>query len=68
MKTRGGEKIVVGDVGRLPFFSHAAVVGDQIFVSGTLGTVGKSLDGSRFHRGCGIASGLFADFIREFRA
>ena len=34
------EKVVVDDVGRLPFFSHAAVVGDLVFVSGTLGTVG----------------------------
>ena len=44
MSTRGGEKIVVGDVGRLPFFSHASVVGDQVFVSGTLGTVGRSIE------------------------
>jgi 2-iminobutanoate/2-iminopropanoate deaminase len=32
------EKITVEGVGRLPTFSHAAIVGDLIFVSGTLGT------------------------------
>ncbi len=42
MNTRGGRKIVVDEVGRLPFFSHASVVGDLIFVSGTLGTVARS--------------------------
>ena len=31
-------RIVVEGVGRLPVFSHASVVGDLIFVSGTLGT------------------------------
>jgi len=44
MSTRGGTKIVVDEVGRLPFFSHATVAGDLIFVSGTLGTVGKSIE------------------------
>ncbi|MDJ0786851.1 MAG: RidA family protein [Myxococcota bacterium] len=37
-------RIVVDDVGRLPFFSHASVVGDLIFVSGTLGTLGKGFE------------------------
>jgi reactive intermediate/imine deaminase len=31
-------RVVVDDLGRLPAFSHATVVGDLIFVSGTLGT------------------------------
>ncbi len=31
-------------VGRLPAFSHAAVAGDFIFVSGTLGTKSRSFD------------------------
>ena len=34
----------VESLGRLPAFSHASVVGDLIFVSGTLGTVGESFD------------------------
>jgi len=33
------ERIVVPEVGRLPVFSHASVVGELIFVSGTLGSV-----------------------------
>lgn len=36
--------IVVDGLGRLPQFSHAVVAGDLIFVSGTLGTLGRSLD------------------------
>jgi len=44
MTTRGGTKVVVEEVGRLPFFSHASVVGDLIFVSGTLGTIGKGIE------------------------
>ena len=32
------QRVVVDDLGRLPAFSHATVVGDLIFVSGTLGT------------------------------
>jgi len=38
MSKRGGQKIVVEGVARLPYFSHASVVGNLIFVSGTLGT------------------------------
>jgi 2-iminobutanoate/2-iminopropanoate deaminase len=33
-------KVVVDGVPRLPAFSHAAVVGDQVLVSGILGTSG----------------------------
>lgn len=44
MSTRGGDKLVIDSVGRLPFFSHASVVGDLIFVSGTLGTIGKTIE------------------------
>ena len=36
--------IVVKGLGRLPQFSHAVVAGELIFVSGTLGTLGRSLD------------------------
>lgn len=32
------EKVNVDGLGRLPAFSHAAIAGDLIFVSGTLGT------------------------------
>jgi 2-iminobutanoate/2-iminopropanoate deaminase len=32
------ERVNVGGVGQLPAFSHAAISGDLIFVSGTLGT------------------------------
>ena len=39
MTERGGTKVVAEGLGRLPFFSHASVVGDLIFVSGTLGTL-----------------------------
>lgn len=39
MNARGGKKIVADRVGRLPYFSHASIVGDLIFVSGTLGTL-----------------------------
>ena len=38
------ERINVDAVGRLPAFSHAAVAGDLIFVSGTLGTKSGSFD------------------------
>lgn len=34
----GPQRIVVPDVGRLPQFSHASIVGDLVFVAGTLGT------------------------------
>jgi 2-iminobutanoate/2-iminopropanoate deaminase len=33
------EKVVVEGLARLPAFSHAAVAGDTIYVSGTLGTL-----------------------------
>lgn len=36
--------MVLDDVGRLPQFSHAVVAGELIFVSGTLGVVGASLE------------------------
>jgi len=35
---------VVEELGRLPQFSHAAVAGDLIFVSGTLGTLGAAVE------------------------
>ncbi len=38
------QRINVDGVGRLPAFSHATVVGDLIFVSGTLGTKPGSFD------------------------
>jgi len=38
------ERVVVDGVGRLPQFSHAAVVGDLVFVSGTLGTLPGKMD------------------------
>jgi 2-iminobutanoate/2-iminopropanoate deaminase len=38
------QTIVVEDLGRLPQFSHAVVAGDFVFVSGTLGTLGRTLD------------------------
>ena len=44
MSGRGGTKIVADGVGRLPVFSHASVVGDLIFVSGTLGTTGRGFE------------------------
>jgi 2-iminobutanoate/2-iminopropanoate deaminase len=34
----------VAGLGRLPEFAHATVVGEQVFVSGTLGTTGDSVD------------------------
>ena len=62
MNTRGGKKIVVEDVGRLPFFSHASVVGDLIFVSGTLGTAaGSGPDGP----GIALVSGGIAAQTRQ---
>ena len=36
--------VIVEELGRLPQFSHATVAGEMIFVSGTLGTQGKSFD------------------------
>jgi len=44
MTSHSPHRIVVDDVGRLPFFSHASVVGNLVFVSGTLGTVGRSIE------------------------
>ncbi len=32
------EKIIVDGLARLPSFSHAAIIGETIYVSGTLGT------------------------------
>ncbi len=43
MAGRRAKRIVVDSVGRLPVFSHASVVGDLIFVSGTLGTKGAGI-------------------------
>ena len=36
--------IIADGLGRLPQFSHATVAGELIFVSGTLGTLGKSME------------------------
>jgi enamine deaminase RidA (YjgF/YER057c/UK114 family) len=41
---RGVERVVVPDLGRLPTFSHAAIAGDLVFVSGTLGTGGAGVE------------------------
>jgi 2-iminobutanoate/2-iminopropanoate deaminase len=38
------EKIVVERLARVPAFSHAVVVGDYVHVSGTLGTVGDTME------------------------
>ncbi len=38
------QKINVSGLGRLPTFCHAVVAGETIYVSGTLGTKGESLD------------------------
>jgi 2-iminobutanoate/2-iminopropanoate deaminase len=38
------EKIVVEGLARVPTFSHAVVVGDYVHVSGTLGTVGDTME------------------------
>ena len=38
------KKINVDGLGRLPAFSHAVIAGDFIYVSGTLGTIGDSMD------------------------
>lgn len=37
------EKVIVPGVARLPAFCHATRAGDQLFVSGMLGSVGTSL-------------------------
>ncbi len=38
------EKIIVDGLSRLPSFSHAAIIGDTIYVSGTLGTVPGTME------------------------
>jgi 2-iminobutanoate/2-iminopropanoate deaminase len=38
------EKIIVEGLARLPSFSHAVIAGDQVHVSGTLGTLGDTTE------------------------
>lgn len=38
------EKIIVDGLARLPSFSHAAIVGSTIYVSGTLGTETNTME------------------------
>ena len=38
------QKVVVEGLGRLPQFCHAAIAGDWIYVSGTLGTIPGTMD------------------------
>lgn len=38
------EKIIVDGMSRLPSFSHAAIIGDTIYVSGTLGTAPNTME------------------------
>ncbi len=38
------EKIIVDGLAHLPSFSHAAIFGDTIYVSGTLGTVPNTME------------------------
>lgn len=38
------EKVITPGLARLPSFSHAVVAGDVIYVSGSLGTVGETMD------------------------
>ena len=38
------EKVVVEGLARVPSFSHAVVAGDQVHVSGSLGTLGDTTD------------------------
>ena len=38
------EKVIVDGLARLPSFSHATIVGDTIYVSGTLGTVPDTME------------------------
>ncbi len=38
------EKINAEGIARLPSFSHAVVAGDQVYISGSLGTVGGTTD------------------------
>lgn len=40
----GARKVNVQGLGRLDAFCHAVVAGDFVFVSGTLGTKGKTLE------------------------
>ena len=38
------QKIIVDGLARLPSFSHAAIVGNTIYVSGTLGTAPNTME------------------------
>lgn len=38
------EKVIVDGLSRLPSFSHATVMGDTIYVSGTLGTAPNTME------------------------
>ena len=38
------EKVVVDGLARVPSFSHAVVAGDQVYVSGSLGTLGDTTE------------------------
>lgn len=38
------EKIIVDGLARLPSFSHAAIIGETIYVSGTLGTAPNTME------------------------
>ena len=38
------QKIIVDGLSRLPSFSHAAIVGNTIYVSGTLGTAPNTME------------------------
>jgi 2-iminobutanoate/2-iminopropanoate deaminase len=38
------EKVIAEGLARLPSFSHAVEAGDFVYVSGTLGTVGDTMD------------------------
>jgi len=38
------EKVIADGLARLPSFSHAVITGQMVHVSGTLGTVGESMD------------------------
>ncbi len=44
MALKPNRAVIADGLGRLPQFSHATVAGELIFVSGTLGTLGKSFD------------------------
>lgn len=38
------QRVNVSGLGRLPAFSHASIVGNQVFVSGLIGAAGDSLE------------------------